>query len=126
VDEALKYLANLVRSKGKDAKVDEEEFKRESGIGIVVTDEEIIRVVDGIFEENKAQIDELGASFDFVKIIYKCRDVLKWADQKKVIDLINKKKADIVGDAKEDPAKKKKAKQVAQPKEEKKEEVKEE
>lgn len=60
-------------------------------------------------------------------MIYKARDDLKWADQKKVVDLINQKKKDILGDApKGDGKKKKPAKPVEEKKEEKKVEQEEE
>jgi hypothetical protein len=38
LDEAIKYLTDLVRNKGVEAKVDEEVFKKEAGVGVVVTD----------------------------------------------------------------------------------------
>lgn len=60
--------------------------------------------------------------FDFSKIIYKAREGLKWADQKKVLDLINKKKTELLADIPKDEsaAKKKKAAGPSAPKEEKK------
>jgi glutaminyl-tRNA synthetase len=87
-----------VRSKGAEASVDEEVFKRESGIGIVVTDEQIAAFVNKLYEDNMATIKEQGHSFDFSKLIYKARDEMKWADQKKIIDLINKRKTELLAE----------------------------
>jgi CRISPR/Cas system CMR-associated protein Cmr3 (group 5 of RAMP superfamily) len=44
-------LTEWVRSNG-DAVVDEEIFKKESGVGIVVTEEQIVAFVNRLFEEN--------------------------------------------------------------------------
>jgi glutaminyl-tRNA synthetase len=62
-------------------------------------------------------------AFDFSKIIYKAREGLKWADQKKVMDLINKKKTEVLADIPKDDAGKKvkKVAPAAPVKEEKKE-----
>lgn len=57
-----------------------------------MTDEEILAKLDQIFAENDAAIQELGASFEFNKIIYQARESLKWADQKKVMEIITKRK----------------------------------
>lgn len=88
LEEGIKYLTDLVRGKGAEATISEADFAREAGVGIVVSDEEIAETLAKIFEENAAQIKELGHAFEFSKIIYKARDSLKWADQKKVMDLI--------------------------------------
>lgn len=80
LDEGIKYVAEVVRKLGAEAKINEEEFKREAGIGITVSDEEVASTIGKIFEENDALIKEHGHAFDFSKLIYKARDVLKWAD----------------------------------------------
>ena len=124
LDEAMVFLTNLVRAQGADAKVEESEFKREAGVGVVVTDEEIAKLVEELFAENMDKIKEQGHAFDFTRIVYKCRDLLKWADQRKVIELINNKKVGLLGEpSKEDGQKKKKAKQPKEEKKEKKQEV---
>lgn len=73
-------MTEVVRNKGAEAPIDEEVFKRESGIGIVVTDEEIATFVSKLYEDNLDAIKEQGHSFDFTKLIYKARDEMKWAD----------------------------------------------
>ena len=44
------------------------------------------------------EIKEQGHDYQFNTIIYKVRDDLKWADQKKVIEYITKKKLQILGE----------------------------
>lgn len=122
LEEGIKYLTELVRHKGKDASVDEDTFKLEAGVGVSVTEEQIIAFVDKLFEENKAAIEEEKHAFEFNKLIYRGRDELKWGDQKKIIDLINKKKVDLLGEVPKEDGKAKKAK--APKKEDKKEESK--
>jgi glutaminyl-tRNA synthetase len=80
LDEGIKYVAEVVRKQGAEAKINAEEFSKEAGIGINVTDEEIAETVGKIFAESDALIKEHGHSFDFAKIIYKAREHLKWAD----------------------------------------------
>lgn len=80
LDEGIRYVAEVVRKLGAEAKINEDEFKKEAGIGITVSDEEVVSTIEKIFEENDALIKEHGHAFDFSKLIYKARDVLKWAD----------------------------------------------
>ena len=80
LDEGIRYVAEVVRKLGAEVKINEDEFKKEAGIGITVSDEEVVSTIEKIFEENDALIKEHGHAFDFSKLIYKARDVLKWAD----------------------------------------------
>lgn len=58
LDEAIKFLTDLVRNKGAEAPIDEEQFKKESGVGITITDEEITSFVNKLYEDNNATIKE--------------------------------------------------------------------
>jgi hypothetical protein len=80
LEEGIKYVAEVVRKNGAEAKINQEEFNKEAGVGIVVSDDEITATVAKIFEENAALIKEHGHAFDFAKIIYRAREGLKWAD----------------------------------------------
>lgn len=70
----MKFLTDLVRKHGAEAKVDEDVFQHESGVGIVVTEAQIQEIVNARFSEVEVEIKELGHSFDFPKIIYKVRE----------------------------------------------------
>lgn len=113
LDEAIKYLADLVRSKGAEAPIVDADFNREAGVGVVVTDEEVASTLDAIFAQHMADIKEQGASFEFNKIIYQAREQLKWADSKKVMEIITKRKNELMAAAPKDEAKK--PKKVAAP-----------
>ena len=99
VDEAIKFLSDWVRKRGAEVAVDEELLKKEAGVGVVVTEEEIQTFVEKLFNEHAEEIKEKGRDFDFPKLIYKARDDLKWAEQKRVIELINGRKKDILASA---------------------------
>ena len=80
---------------------------------MVVPDEEIVAFVDRLFEENKAAIEAAGSAFEFNKLLYRARDELKWADQKRVVELINARKAGLLGaDSGDKKAKKPKKEEV--------------
>ena len=70
LDEGIKYVSEVVRKQGAEAKINQEEFNREAGIGITVSDEEVVTTIDKIFGENDAAIKEHGHAFDFAKLIY--------------------------------------------------------
>ena len=60
--------------------VDEDLLKKEAGVGVVVTEEEIQSFVERLYAENAEAIKESGRDFDFPKLIYRARDEMKWAD----------------------------------------------
>ncbi len=70
MDEGIKYVSEVVRKQGGEAKINVDEFKREAGIGITVSDDEVVATIDKIFGENDALIKEHGHAFDFSKLIY--------------------------------------------------------
>jgi len=51
-------LTAVVRTKGAESSIDEEEFKRESGIGVVVTDEDIVNFVNKLYGDHAEEIKE--------------------------------------------------------------------
>ena len=103
--------------------VDVAKFEEECGVGIVITQEQIEEFVNNLFEENKAKIEEEKWDFKFPDFIHKAREELKWADGKTIVNTINKKTKDVLGEKPKADKKKKKNKQK-KPKveEEKKEE----
>ena len=122
VDEAIKYL----KEHGQDGtELDIPAFETFTGVGIVVTDEEIQKFIDDLFEENKEEITAKTHSFQFNNIIYKVNEKYKWADKKSVIDLIGAKKKAVLGDAPKDDGKRKKMNKPENKKEAKEEEKKE-
>lgn len=51
-------MTDVVRKLGAEAKINEEEFNREAGVGILVSDDEINATVGKIFEESASLIKE--------------------------------------------------------------------
>lgn len=52
LDEGIKYLADLVRKHGAEAPINVEDFNREAGVGITVSDDEIAEKINSLFNEN--------------------------------------------------------------------------
>ena len=80
LEEGIKFLADLVRKSGAEAPIVTEDFNKEAGIGITVSEDEVVATIEAIFKEAEGLIKEQGNAFDFSKLIYKARDQLKWAD----------------------------------------------
>ena len=51
ITEAADYLSKAAKMKGVEAELDLADFEKCSGVGIVVTDEDIYKAVDKAFEE---------------------------------------------------------------------------
>eukprot|EP00670_Eutreptiella_braarudii_P004929 CAMPEP_0174288272 /NCGR_PEP_ID=MMETSP0809-20121228/19879_1 /TAXON_ID=73025 ORGANISM="Eutreptiella gymnastica-like, Strain CCMP1594" /NCGR_SAMPLE_ID=MMETSP0809 /ASSEMBLY_ACC=CAM_ASM_000658 /LENGTH=905 /DNA_ID=CAMNT_0015385349 /DNA_START=41 /DNA_END=2758 /DNA_ORIENTATION=+ len=100
-------------------------FEKESGVGVIVTDEEIIDAVAKAFEENKAKIleDRYQYNFGFMLGRLLKADHIKWADSAKLKQEVEKQTLAVLGpktEADEQAGKKKKKKkakpQAKQPK----------
>ena len=57
------YFKNLAKKKGGEAEVDLLEFDKEVGVGVVVTDDDIVKIVDGLFEKYKSEIESKKHGF---------------------------------------------------------------
>lgn len=87
--------------------VDVSKFDEDTGVGISVTQEQIDDFINKLFEENKVEIEEKGWDFNFHSFIHKSRESLKWADGKLVMDALNKKTAEVLGEKPQEGKKKK-------------------
>lgn len=108
IQEGIEYLVTIAKTKGAELEIDREEFAKVCGVGVVVTDEDIQRVIEKVFEENKEAIAAKGHDFSFNTILYKVKDEIKWADQKKVMDELNRKKKEVLGEPPADDGSRKK------------------
>ncbi|XP_030374880.1 probable glutamine--tRNA ligase [Scaptodrosophila lebanonensis] len=96
VDAALEYLLKSVQK--KNAAIDAEEFERECGVGVVITPEEIERVVqDRIRGSYKQALLDQRYHFNAFKIMQDVRTQLKWADAKSVKAAIDVEIFDLLG-----------------------------
>ena len=86
---------------------DKDRFEKDCGVGVVITQEQIEETVTKLFETNKEEIASQGWDFNFSLLIKAAKDELKWAEGKSIVDTINKKCVDTLG---EKPKKEKKKK----------------
>jgi glutaminyl-tRNA synthetase len=115
---AIGFLKKTIAEKGVEAEIDSAEFEKESGVGIVVTEDDIVNCVNTLFEKNKTEIEEKKHDFNFNTIVYEARELMKWADFQIVMAKINAKKLELIGEAPKVDGRQKKGK--AANKEEKK------
>jgi len=97
--------------------VDSAKFDEEVGVGVTITQEDVDKEINKLFEENKATIDEEKWDFQFAQFIPHAKDSLKWADGKMILDTINAKATELLGE-KPKAGKKKKQKKPKPAKEE--------
>lgn len=98
LDAAFDYLKSL----DDRSNINIEEFNKACGIGIVVTEEEIKKLIDSLYEKFNAQILEKKWNFDFNALLHRVRDELKWGDGKVMVDYLNAKKLEILGEMPKD------------------------
>lgn len=82
VDSALEYVLALAQK--KEAKIDVAEFDKYCGVGVVVSPEEIERVIESFVQKHKDEILAQRYRFNVGKIMQEVRTDLKWADGKAV------------------------------------------
>lgn len=83
-------------------------FEEETGVGVVITQENVNETVDKLFEDHKEEIKAQEWDFPFASFIVKAKDSLKFADGKMIMDTINQKTVALLGE-KPKAGKKKKA-----------------
>ena len=112
VSEGIAWLKAKVKKHGEDGyKLDIAEFDKATGVGIVVTQEQVEKFIDEAFKENEAAIKEAGHDYNFPKMLKELKEKtdLKWASGKGPLDALNAKKLAVLGEAPPDDGKRKKA-----------------
>lgn len=87
--------------------VDVAKFELDCGVGVVITQAEVDKCIDALFSEHADKIKSEGWDFNFTSLIHVAKDTLKWADGKMIIDTINSKSVETLGDKPKDAKKKK-------------------
>ncbi|KAI4357793.1 hypothetical protein L6164_001719 [Bauhinia variegata] len=109
LDAALAFLADTGLEK-----LDLKKFEESCGVGVEVSKEEIERIVNEVFEENKAAILELRYRFNVGELLGHIRKRQPWADGKVVKQLVDSTLYELLGERtaadNEKPSKKKKEK----------------
>lgn len=95
VEAALEYLLKNVQKKGSSVNL--KEFEEFCGVGVIVTPEEIERVVQGQIKFYKDILLKQRYHFNAFKIMQDVRTQLKWADAKSVKAAIDVEIFDLLG-----------------------------
>lgn len=66
LDAGFDYLKSL----DDRSNINEEEFNKACGVGVVVTEEEIKQLIDSLYEKFKDEILELKWNFDFSSLLH--------------------------------------------------------
>lgn len=77
VDAGVEFATTKVQKVGKDYRITDAEmpeFEAETGVGVVVTQEQIDTLVDKAFKERAAQIEAEKHDFNFSKLLTAIRD----------------------------------------------------
>ena len=75
LDEGIKFVDTLVKTEGTGAKINQAEWEKATGVGIVVTKEMIEEAVTKLFNENEAAIKEQGHAFNFSKFLNSMKEI---------------------------------------------------
>ena len=120
MDEGFKMLDAKLKAEGNAYQIDTQELDGATGVGVVVSEEQIVAAIDALFAENAAGIEEEGHSFNFGKMLstFTKSEGMKWADGAVVRRKVDEKKLATLGEppAKEEGKREKKNKPKKEPK----------
>lgn len=91
IEEAITWMKERLVAVGDAYVIDQAGFDQASGVGINLSDADIQALVDEAFTFFKAEIDEQKYEFGFNKIIFRLKEMNKWADSKIVMVKIAEK-----------------------------------
>ena len=109
MDEAIVYMKAQMVTHGDKMKINDAEFDKESGVGIVVTETDMRKLIDDEFEVHTAEIKELEWMFPWKKLVGGIEDRNKWADKKFIMGELEIKKVKVLGAKPDKKTKKPKA-----------------
>jgi len=98
MEEGINFVkAGLVKD-GDKFVIDQVTFDKETGVGIVITEADTIKLVDDEFAKHKADIEEKKYDFQFNKILFGIKETCKWVDSKLLMKLIADKQVALLGE----------------------------
>ena len=80
VDEGIKFVDGQTGKEGKEYIIDVEELDKATGVGVVVTFEEIQAAVKQAFDSKMDEIMTKKYDFNFGPFLTSIREKVKWAD----------------------------------------------
>jgi len=109
MDEAIIYMKAQAEKDGDKHKINDADFDKESGVGIVVTEDDMRKLIDDEFEVHVAEIKELEWMFPWKKLVAGIEARNKWADKKFIMGELEVKKVKVLGAKPDKKTKKPKA-----------------
>jgi len=97
IDAGIAFLEGKVHSVGEGFKIDDAEFDKASGVGIVITEEQIQAEIDSYCTANEAEIKRLGHGYNWPVAIKAIKDKLMWADGASMQKLVTSTKLALCG-----------------------------
>ena len=80
LDEGFKFIDTMQQTHGKEYQIVQEDMDKATGVGVVVTAEEITQVIESAFSASMDAIMEQKYDFNFGPFLTEIRTKLKWAD----------------------------------------------
>lgn len=108
MDEGIKWVEQKSRKEGKDWTFTDEELNEVTGVGVIVTQEQITQSVNAAYEKYAKEIESEGHDFNFGKILLEVRELHKWGDGGLMKDAVNGKRTELLGEAPANDGKRKK------------------
>jgi hypothetical protein len=90
-------LTEELKKHGEGYKLDGKAFDKATGVGVVVSEAEIDKLIEDQFKAFDAEIKEKGWTFNFNQVVNAVKNANIWADGKTVIMKINAKKEAVLG-----------------------------
>ena len=97
LEEGYAFLTEELKKHGEGYKIDSATFEKATGVGVVVSEAEIDKLIEDQFTAFKAEIAEKGWTFNFNQVVNAIKNNNKWADGKTVIMKLNAKKEAVLG-----------------------------
>ena len=97
LEEGYAFVTEQLKAQGNAYKIDGAAFEAATGVGVVVTEAEVDKMIEDQFTAFKEEIAEKGWAFNFNQIVNTIKKTNKWADGKMVITKLNAKKEAVCG-----------------------------
>ena len=108
----LSHAITYVKGLG-DAELNVEEFEKASGVGVVVSESEILEEVNKLLEEKSSELEEKRYKVNLGGYLNILRGRLKFADMKLVVKTFNSRVAEVLGPRTSEDKKKTKSEKPA-------------
>lgn len=97
LEEGYVFLTEQLKKHGEGYKLDGAAFEVATGVGVVVSEADIDKLIEDQFTEHKDEIAAKGWQFNFNQVVNGIKNKNKWADGKTIMLKLNAKKEAVLG-----------------------------